>query len=50
MRPDLLARLAARQQAQVEAGLLRRLRTVADTDSPWLVIDGRRLLGFAGND
>ena len=50
MRPDLLARLAARQQAQAEAGLLRRLRTVADTDSPWLVIDGRRLLGFAGND
>ena len=50
MRPDLLARLAARQQAQAEAGLLRRLRTVEDADSPWLVIDGRRLLGFAGND
>ncbi len=50
MRPDLLARLAARQQAQAEAGLLRRLRTVQDADSPWLVIDGRRLLGFAGND
>ena len=50
MRPDLLARLAARQQAQAEAGLLRRLRTVEDAAAPWVVIGGHRLLGFAGND
>ena len=50
MRPDLLARLAARRQAQAEAGLLRRLRTVEEASTPWLVIDGRRLLSFATND
>ena len=50
MRPDLLARLAARRQAQAEAGLLRRLRTVEEASAPWLVIGGRRLLSFATND
>ena len=49
-RPDLLARLHQACAERAEAGLLRRLRCVADTDGAEVVIGGRRLLNFASND
>lgn len=50
MRADLIARLAARQQALAAQALRRRLRTVEQATPPWIVLDGRRLLSFASND
>jgi 8-amino-7-oxononanoate synthase len=49
-RPAIRARLAAAAAERARSGLARRLRTVAAMDGPWLVLDGRRLLSFAGND
>lgn len=49
-RPDLLARAAQAQARRAQAGLLRRLRTVEQVDGAHIVVDGRRLLNFAGND
>jgi len=49
-RPDLLQRLAVETAEREHAGLLRRLRTVAHVDGPWLDVAGRRLLAFCSND
>lgn len=49
-RPDLFARLAQAQAQRARAGLQRRLRSVQSVDGAHLVIDGKRLLNFAGND
>ena len=49
-RPELLARIAARQAERERAGLLRRLRAVEQTQGPRVRIDGRELLAFCSND
>ncbi len=49
-RPDLFARAAHAQAQRAQAGLLRRLRTVEQVDGARIVIDGKPLLNFAGND
>ncbi len=49
-RVDPIARLAAAQSERAQAALLRRLRTVEAVDGTGLVVDGRRLTGFASND
>lgn len=50
LRPDLLARAAQAQAERVRSGLQRRLREVSAAHGAYVVIDGRRLLGFASND
>lgn len=50
MRPDLLQRLAARSVGRERAGLLRRLRTIDRVRGARVVVDGRELLNFCGND
>lgn len=49
-RPDLLLRLADDHARRVRENLLRRVRTVVPGDGAWIVVDGKRLLGFASND
>jgi 8-amino-7-oxononanoate synthase len=49
-RADLVARLAARHAERVAEGLGRRLRTVEAAYGARVVVDGRELVGFAGND
>ncbi|HEX7769735.1 MAG TPA: 8-amino-7-oxononanoate synthase, partial [Dokdonella sp.] len=49
-RPHLFDRLARTQAERARQSLLRRLRTVEAVDGAYVVIGGRRLLGFAGND
>lgn len=49
-RADLVARLAARHAERVAEGLGRRLRTVEAAHGARVAIDGRELIGFAGND
>lgn len=49
-REDLIARLAARHAARIAEGLGRRLRTVEAAHGARIVVDGRELIGFAGND
>jgi len=49
-RPDLLARIGATLAERERDALRRRLRSVEAVDGPWLVVGGRRLLGFASND
>jgi len=49
-RADLLHRLADDHARRVREHLLRRVRTVAPGDGAWIVVDGKRLLGFASND
>ena len=49
-RPDLFARLAQAQAQRVRADLQRRLRSVQSVDGARIVIDGKLLLNFAGND
>src|SRR5690606_3450426 len=49
-RPDLFDRLARTQAERARQSLLRRLRTVEAVDGAYVVIGGRRRLGFAGND
>ncbi|WP_019465743.1 8-amino-7-oxononanoate synthase [Dyella japonica] len=50
MRTDLLNRLATHTQQREQAGLRRRLHTVARADGMWVQRDGRRLLSFCSND
>ncbi|WP_049620689.1 8-amino-7-oxononanoate synthase [Frateuria defendens] len=50
MRPDLLARLDVQTAHRRETGLWRHAQASETADSPWLVRDGRRLLGFCSND
>jgi len=49
-RPDLLQRLADDHARRVREHLLRRVRSVVPGDGAWIVVDGKRLLGFASND
>lgn len=49
-RADLIARLAARHAERIAEGLGRRLRTVEAARGARIVVDGRELIGFAGND
>ncbi|HET9482667.1 MAG TPA: 8-amino-7-oxononanoate synthase [Xanthomonadales bacterium] len=49
-RPDLLARLAERVAAREAEHGLRRLRTALRGEGARIVLDGRELLDFAGND
>lgn len=49
-RVDLVARLAARHAERINEGLGRRLRTVEACAGARVVVEGRELLGFAGND
>jgi len=49
-RPDLLRRLADDHARRLREHLLRRVRTIAPGDGAWIVVDGKRLLGFASND
>lgn len=49
-RADLIARLAARHAERIAEGLGRRLRTVEAAHGARIVVDGRELIGFAGND
>jgi 8-amino-7-oxononanoate synthase len=49
-RPSLSERLADAAATRAQAGLQRRLRTIAHADGPWLESDGRRLLAFCSND
>ncbi len=49
-RPDLFDRLALARSARVRDGLLRQVRTIAAIDGPRIVVDGKTLLNFAGND
>ncbi|MEO7150000.1 MAG: 8-amino-7-oxononanoate synthase [Rhodanobacteraceae bacterium] len=49
-RPDLLRQLAMRTGQRGSEGLLRRLRTVDRVRGARVVIDGRELLNFSGND
>lgn len=49
-RVDLVARLAARHAERIHEGLGRRLRTVEACAGARVVVEGRELLGFAGND
>ncbi|MBX3726566.1 MAG: 8-amino-7-oxononanoate synthase [Xanthomonadales bacterium] len=45
-----IARLVAARARREHDGLLRRLRTVEHADGGHVVLDGRRLLNFSGND
>ncbi|OOG46306.1 8-amino-7-oxononanoate synthase [Rhodanobacter sp. C06] len=49
-RIDLLHRLAIQTAEREHANLRRRLRVVEHAEGPWLESNGRRLLGFCGND
>lgn len=49
-RADLIARLAARHAERIAEGLGRRLRRVEAAHGARVVIEGRELVGFAGND
>lgn len=49
-RPDLLQNLAVHIAQRERAGLLRRLRTIERARGARVVIDGRELLNFSGND
>jgi 8-amino-7-oxononanoate synthase len=49
-RADLVARLAARHAERVAEGLGRRLRKVEAARGMRVLIDGRELVSFAGND
>ncbi|CAM5404983.1 8-amino-7-oxononanoate synthase [Rhodanobacter lindaniclasticus] len=49
-RTDLLHRLAIQTSEREQHNLRRRLRTIDHIEGPWLESDGRRLLGFCGND
>lgn len=49
-RPELLQRLAAGCAERERAGLLRRLQTIESMRAARVVIDGRELLAFCGND
>jgi 8-amino-7-oxononanoate synthase len=50
LRADLIERLAAAQAERARQSLLRRLRTVDAVDGARIVVDGKALLDFAGND
>lgn len=49
-RLDPIARLTAARAKREQEGLLRRLRTIERSEGVHVVIDGRRLLNFSGND
>ncbi|MEO6967254.1 MAG: 8-amino-7-oxononanoate synthase [Rhodanobacteraceae bacterium] len=49
-RPDLLQQLAMRTGQREREGLLRRLRTIDRVRGARVIIDGRELLNFCGND
>ena len=49
-RPDLLARLIQAQAQRARGDLLRHVRTIGEVDGPRVVIEGKTLLNFAGND
>lgn len=49
-RPNLLDRLAVHTAGRESANLRRHLHVVEHAEGPWLVRDGRRLLGFCSND
>ncbi|HET7845709.1 MAG TPA: hypothetical protein VFL14_16260, partial [Xanthomonadales bacterium] len=50
MRDDLIERLAQRHAERTQAGLARRVRTLAEARGPHVVVDRRELLSFASND
>lgn len=49
-RPVAIARLLAVRAQRERDGLLRRLRTLERGDGGHILVDGRRLLNFSGND
>ncbi|HEV2622490.1 MAG TPA: 8-amino-7-oxononanoate synthase [Frateuria sp.] len=49
-RASLLQRLAIQTSERAHADLLRRTRTVAHAEGPWLEIGDRRLICFCSND
>ena len=49
-RPDLFARLARACDERARDALLRRLRTIEAIDGTHVIVDGKRLQGFASND
>lgn len=49
-RPDLLKRLADEHVRRARTQLLRRVRTIHASEGAAVVVDGRRLTGFASND
>jgi 8-amino-7-oxononanoate synthase len=50
LRPDVLERLARREAERAQQSLLRRLRSVEEIQGTRIVVDGKALLNFAGND
>jgi 8-amino-7-oxononanoate synthase len=50
LRPDLLERLARREAERAQQSLLRRLRSVEEIQGTRILVGGKDLLNFAGND